>query len=153
MAAAFLKLTGEASGLLSEADLQDLGEDLDPGTTAAALLFEHVWATRFAIAVRAAKGELVLSERIPHAVMSRGAGLAPRRRRLNRKETAHDRIQTRTPQPDRPRRPDRRPHRRDLRHRHRRLRQGRGPAGRRRAARGAGRPSRPRPRPSPPPAA
>ncbi len=70
VAEAFLRLTGEASGLLSEADLQDLGEDLDPGTTAAALLFEHVWATRFAIAVRAAKGELVLSERIPHAVMS-----------------------------------------------------------------------------------
>ena len=71
VAEAFLQLTGEASGLLSEADLQELGEDLDPGTTAAALLFEHVWATRFAIAVRAAKGELVLAERIPHAVMTR----------------------------------------------------------------------------------
>jgi hypothetical protein len=70
VAAAFLKLTGEVSGLLSEADLEELGQELEPGTTAAALLFEHVWATRFAVAVRAAEGELVLSERIPHAVMA-----------------------------------------------------------------------------------
>jgi len=70
VAAAFLKLTGTASGLLSEADLEDLAADLAPGTTAAALLFEHVWATRFATAVRAARGELVLAERIPHAVMA-----------------------------------------------------------------------------------
>ena len=69
IASAFLALTGEVSGLLSEADLQALAGDLAPGTTAAALLFEHVWATRFAVAVRAANGELVLSERIPDAVM------------------------------------------------------------------------------------
>jgi uncharacterized membrane protein len=69
IASAFLALTGEVSGLLSEADLQDLAGDLAPGTTAAALLFEHVWATRFAVAVREANGELVLSERIPDAVM------------------------------------------------------------------------------------
>ena len=69
IASAFLAMTGEASGLLSEADLQALAGDLAPGTTAAALLFEHVWATRFAVAVRAANGELVLSERIPDAVM------------------------------------------------------------------------------------
>ena len=69
IASAFLAMTGEVSGLLSEADLQALAVDLAPGTTAAALLFEHVWATRFAVAVRAANGELVLSERIPDAVM------------------------------------------------------------------------------------
>ena len=70
VAEAFERLTGEVSALLSEADLQELGDELDPGTTAAAFLFEHVWATRFAAAVRAAEGELVLSERIPHAVMA-----------------------------------------------------------------------------------
>jgi uncharacterized membrane protein len=70
VASAFLKLTGEISSLLSEADLQELGQDLAPATTAVALLFEHVWATRFARAVRSAKGELVVSERIPHAVMA-----------------------------------------------------------------------------------
>jgi len=68
--AAFERLTGELSPLLSEADLQELGEELPPGTSAAALLFEHVWAARFAEAVRAADGQLVLAERIPHQVMA-----------------------------------------------------------------------------------
>ena len=70
VAAAFVKLEGAVSGLLSEADLEAVAEALEPGTTAAALLFEHVWATRFADAVRAANGELVLAERIPHAVVA-----------------------------------------------------------------------------------
>ncbi|HRO11078.1 DUF6325 family protein [Amaricoccus sp.] len=70
VAAAFERLTGELSPLLSEADLAELGEDLAPGTAAAALLFEHVWATRFADGVRAANGRLVLAERIPHQVMT-----------------------------------------------------------------------------------
>jgi uncharacterized membrane protein len=70
VAGAFERLTGELSPLLSEADLQELGAELDPGTSAAALLFEHVWATRFAEAVRAADGQLVLAERIPHQGMT-----------------------------------------------------------------------------------
>jgi uncharacterized membrane protein len=70
VAAAFVKITGTISGLLSEADLDEIAEELEPGTTAAAMLFEHVWATRFAAAVRAADGELLLSERIPHAVVA-----------------------------------------------------------------------------------
>ena len=53
-----------------EADLEEIAEELEPDSTAAALLFEHVWATRFAGAVRAANGELLLSERIPHAVVA-----------------------------------------------------------------------------------
>ena len=150
VASAFRALTGAVSGLLSEADLQELAQDLAPGTTAAALLFEHVWATRFAVAVRAASGELVLSERIPNAVMS-GARPAPRRRRLTPGDS-HARIETRTPQPDRPRRPDRRPHRGDLRHRHRRLRQGRGPPGRAPQA-PAGEPTAPAPAVAPVPPA
>ena len=70
VAASFERVTGELSPLLSEADLQELGEELAPGTSAAALLFEHVWASRFAEAVRAADGRLVLAERIPHQVMT-----------------------------------------------------------------------------------
>jgi hypothetical protein len=69
VAAAFERLQGSASGLLTEADLEELGAGLAPGSAAVALLFEHLWATRFAAAVRAARGELLLSERIPHAVM------------------------------------------------------------------------------------
>lgn len=54
------------AGLLSEGDLEELAGDLAPGNTAATLLVEHVWASRFAKAVRSAGGELLLSERIPH---------------------------------------------------------------------------------------
>ena len=70
VAAAFVKLEGRVRGLLSEADLDDIAEELPLASTAAALLVEHVWATRFAAAVRAAGGELVLAERIPHAVIA-----------------------------------------------------------------------------------
>jgi hypothetical protein len=62
-------LSGSRSGLLSEADLEELAEDLKPDSTIAALLVEHLWATGFATAVRAAGGQLVLSERIPGAVV------------------------------------------------------------------------------------
>lgn len=76
IAGAVERLTGGAGGLLSEGDLLELAEELEPDTTAAAMLFEHVWATRFASAVRAANGTLVLSERIPHDVVAEArAGL------------------------------------------------------------------------------
>jgi hypothetical protein len=70
VAGAFTRLDDAVSGLLSEADLEEIADDLAPNSTAAAMLFEHVWATRFATAVRAAHGELLLSERIPHAVVA-----------------------------------------------------------------------------------
>jgi hypothetical protein len=66
----FVKLECSVSGLLSEADLDELGNDLAPDTSAAAMLVEHLWATRFAKAVRAAGGTLILSERIPQAVVA-----------------------------------------------------------------------------------
>ena len=69
VADALIALTGEVSGLLSEEDLLGVAEDLAPNSTAAAILVEHIWATRFAQAVRAAKGDLLLSERIPGAVI------------------------------------------------------------------------------------
>lgn len=68
VASAFVKLEGSVRGLLSEAELEEIAEGLAPDSTAAAMLVEHVWATRFASAVRAAGGRLLLSERIPHAV-------------------------------------------------------------------------------------
>ena len=76
VSAAFAGIDGTARGLLSEADLAEIAEGLAPGETAAGLLFEHVWATRFSEAVRAAGGRLLLSERIPHAIIAEArAGL------------------------------------------------------------------------------
>jgi uncharacterized membrane protein len=66
---AFEPIVEEASGLLSEEDIEDLGEGLDPGSSAAMLLFEHVWATRFRDAVLASGGELLASVRIPKEVV------------------------------------------------------------------------------------
>lgn len=65
IAAAMTRLTGSVTGLLSEADLLELAEDLAPDSTVAAFLCEHIWATGFATAVRNAGGTLVISERIP----------------------------------------------------------------------------------------
>lgn len=65
VAEAVRTLAGEVRGLMSEADLLEVAESLDPSSTVAALLVEHLWATRFADAVRAAGGELLVSERIP----------------------------------------------------------------------------------------
>jgi hypothetical protein len=67
--AAFLPHVEEPSGLLSDEDIADLGEDLAPDSSAAILLFEHVWATRFRDAVVDSGGELVASIRIPKEVV------------------------------------------------------------------------------------
>jgi hypothetical protein len=65
IAAAMTRLTGSVSGLLSEADLLELADDIAPDSTVAAFLCEHIWATGFADAVRKAGGALLMSERIP----------------------------------------------------------------------------------------
>jgi hypothetical protein len=69
VAEALIKLEGELTGLLSEEDLLMVAEELDNNTTAAALLFEHVWATEFAQAIRNANGQLLMNVRIPNDVV------------------------------------------------------------------------------------
>ena len=59
----------EVSGMLSDEDIEDLSDDLAPGSSAALLLFEHVWATKFRDAVVGSGGELVASIRIPKEVV------------------------------------------------------------------------------------
>ncbi len=67
--AAFRPHVEEPSGLLADEDIADLGADLAPNSSAAILLFEHVWATRFRDAVLGSRGELVASIRIPKEVV------------------------------------------------------------------------------------
>jgi uncharacterized membrane protein len=56
---------GAASGLLSDDDIAEAGGALEPGTSAALLVFENTWAAPFASAVRRSGGQLVASGRIP----------------------------------------------------------------------------------------
>ncbi|HEY8082677.1 MAG TPA: DUF6325 family protein [Solirubrobacterales bacterium] len=56
---------GASSGLLSEEDLDEAGGAMEPGTSAALLVFENTWAAPFAMAVRRSGGQLAASGRIP----------------------------------------------------------------------------------------
>ena len=51
--------------VLSEQDVTDLAETIEPGSSAAVLVWENLWAAPFASAVRHAGGQLVASGRIP----------------------------------------------------------------------------------------
>jgi len=59
------ELAGAHSGLLSDEDAREAGEALEPGTSAALIVFENSWAAPFATAVRENGGQLVASGRIP----------------------------------------------------------------------------------------
>jgi uncharacterized protein DUF6325 len=51
--------------LLSEEDVLNVAEAIDPGTTAAVLVWENTWAVPLATAVRHSGGQLVAGGRIP----------------------------------------------------------------------------------------
>lgn len=63
---AFEKAIGD---LLNEEDLLLIGEELEPGSSAAVLVWENLWARRFAETVRAADGVLIDYNRIPQDVI------------------------------------------------------------------------------------
>jgi hypothetical protein len=56
---------GASSGLLSDEDTAEAAAALEPGTSAALLVYENRWAAPFASAVRRSGGQLVASGRIP----------------------------------------------------------------------------------------
>jgi hypothetical protein len=56
---------GATSGLLDADDVAEAAAALDPGTAAAVLVYENVWATPFAAALRRSGGQLVASGHIP----------------------------------------------------------------------------------------
>jgi hypothetical protein len=56
---------GASSGLLSEEDLNEAGAALEPGTSAAILVYGNSWAAPLATAVRRSGGQLVAGGRIP----------------------------------------------------------------------------------------
>jgi hypothetical protein len=59
-----MQFDGAASGVLDQSDYDEAGEALEPGSSAAILVYENRWAGPFAAAVRRSGGELVASGRI-----------------------------------------------------------------------------------------
>lgn len=62
---AFADFRGASSGLLSDEDADEAGSALEPGTSAALLVYENRWAAPFASALRRSGGQLVATGRIP----------------------------------------------------------------------------------------
>jgi len=62
---AFEGLTAAEGGIISDDDMREVGEQLDPNSSALIMVWEDVWAARFASAARNAGGVLVTLERIP----------------------------------------------------------------------------------------
>jgi hypothetical protein len=67
--APFGELEGEIDDLLSMEDIELAAAELPNNSSAGLLVWENVWAARFAAAVRAANGQVLANERIPHAIV------------------------------------------------------------------------------------
>jgi uncharacterized membrane protein len=59
----------DGAGMLTEEDIERLGELLEPQSTAAVVLFENAWARRLSEAIRNAGGEVLINQRMPRAVI------------------------------------------------------------------------------------
>ncbi|QYN40317.1 DUF1269 domain-containing protein [Pseudonocardia sp. DSM 110487] len=62
-------LEGATSGLVADDDLDEAAAAIEPGTAAAIVLYENLWAIPFVSALRRAGAELVASGRIPVAAL------------------------------------------------------------------------------------
>jgi uncharacterized membrane protein len=67
--AAFERVGIEIAGLFSDEDIEAAGEVIAPGSSAALIVWENLWARKLADAVRSADGELLDFGRIPHEVV------------------------------------------------------------------------------------
>jgi len=61
---------GARSGLLDDSDRQEAGAVLEPGTTAAVLVYENAWAREFVAAARDVGADVIASARIPADVLN-----------------------------------------------------------------------------------
>jgi len=68
-AAGFGGLDTDVGGVISPEDIEYVAAALEPNSSAALLIWEDVWAARFAEAVRKSNGVLLEGARIPHEVM------------------------------------------------------------------------------------
>src|SRR3954471_4735879 len=63
--AGFGEFDGASTGLIGADDLQEAAAALEPGTSAAILVWENRWAAPVAVAIRRSGGQLAASGRIP----------------------------------------------------------------------------------------
>lgn len=63
------ELEGEIDDLVNMEDVQIVAGEMEPGSFAVVIVWEDVWATRFAEAVRATHGRIVDYERVPHDIV------------------------------------------------------------------------------------
>jgi Family of unknown function (DUF6325) len=61
----FSAFEGASSGLIGDDDLEEAADLLEPGTSAAVIVWENRWAAPIATALRRSGGQLVASGRIP----------------------------------------------------------------------------------------
>jgi Family of unknown function (DUF6325) len=59
------RLEAELAQTLAEEDVDNLAAAMDPGSVAAVLVYENLWAAPFASAMRRAGGQLIANGRIP----------------------------------------------------------------------------------------
>jgi hypothetical protein len=72
----FQGVAQEIDGLIAPTDVEDIGEEMPPGTTALIVLFEHAWLRDLRAAVEMSGGRLLFSERIPGEVVEAVAEVA-----------------------------------------------------------------------------
>jgi hypothetical protein len=58
-------LESQLAELLAEADIEHLAAAMEPNSTAGVLIWENLWAARFASAARRSGGQLIATGRIP----------------------------------------------------------------------------------------
>lgn len=65
VAQAFERVADAHFDLLSDEDLAEITEELEPGSSAMVVVWENSWAARIAAAIRNSHGELISQDRIP----------------------------------------------------------------------------------------
>ena len=65
VAEAFERVNNTQFDLLSDEDLTEIAEGLEPSSSALVIVWENSWLARFATAVRESKGSVLALERIP----------------------------------------------------------------------------------------
>jgi len=75
--ASFTVVDGEVGGLIGQDDIAHAAAALEPGSSAALLVWEDVWAAPFADAVRGADGIVLEGGRIHHAIIEEAMSALP----------------------------------------------------------------------------